>query len=137
MRPARDCPRYDSCSVTLCPLDTGWRKRSVLPNEPVCAYLREADKPGTAARFVGRYDQFVIEAAQRLRETLRTEEHPRYASVLVDIERHATTPSLIDKDAARSARGRALAESRVSATLKLRAGIVESSGEASEAGGES
>src|SRR6185437_3110278 len=43
------CPRYQSCSANICPLDPDWRKRSHLQGEPVCGLLRELVKPNGAA----------------------------------------------------------------------------------------
>ena len=40
-----DCPKFDSCSATLCPLDKGLRKRSYLPGERVCHYITMYSKP--------------------------------------------------------------------------------------------
>jgi len=42
----RNCPRWDRCSAPLCPLHSDWRRTKMLPNEPVCLYLRELAKPG-------------------------------------------------------------------------------------------
>lgn len=104
-RPMRDCPRYDSCSVPLCPLDAGWRKRAVVPGEAVCPYLRELGKPGDPReRFAGRYDSFVIDAAIVMHAALRDDPHPRYVAVVRAIEASAGTPSLIEQAAATAAR---------------------------------
>lgn len=43
------CPRFQSCSANICPLDPDWRKRSHLQGEPVCGMLRELVKPNGAA----------------------------------------------------------------------------------------
>jgi hypothetical protein len=40
------CPRYEHCSAAYCPAIGGKH----LPNEPVCALLREAVKTGAEAR---------------------------------------------------------------------------------------
>jgi hypothetical protein len=104
-RPMRDCPRWDTCSVPLCPLDADWRKRAVVSGEAVCPYLRELGKAGDAlARFEGRYDQFVVAAAARLHDGLRQEAHPRYVDVLRRIEESAATPTMIEQEAGRAAR---------------------------------
>ena len=108
LRQIRDCPKYDTCSVPICPLDRLWHKRGVEQGESVCPYLREIDKPGTVARFGDRYDLFVIEAATRLRAELARHPHPRYAYILREVEASAGTPSMIDTAAARAERMRAL-----------------------------
>jgi len=43
--PMYRCPRFERCAAPICPLDADWRKRSMLPGEPVCAWLLEAAKP--------------------------------------------------------------------------------------------
>ena len=56
-RTVRDCPKYDTCSIAICPLDPKWHLRAVMQGEAVCPYLRELGKPGDpVARFAGRYD---------------------------------------------------------------------------------
>lgn len=40
------CPRFDSCSAPLCPLDADWRRRRHLNGDRVCAYLLEATRHG-------------------------------------------------------------------------------------------
>jgi len=50
-RPMRDCPRWNSCSVPICPLDPDWKKRSLLPGEGTCPWLTEAVKPNAASEF--------------------------------------------------------------------------------------
>ena len=46
-----DCPKYDSCSANICPLDPDWRLRSHLNGERVCYYLTEAVKRDARANF--------------------------------------------------------------------------------------
>ncbi len=48
-----NCPRFDSCNANICPLDSGWPLRSHLRDEPACAYLRAAVKPGGQAHLLG------------------------------------------------------------------------------------
>jgi len=33
------CPKFDSCSAPICPLDPDWNKRVMLRDERVCFYL--------------------------------------------------------------------------------------------------
>lgn len=40
-----DCPKFISCSATICPLDPDWNLRSYLDGERVCRYLTEYSKP--------------------------------------------------------------------------------------------
>jgi len=48
------CPKYQSCSAPICPLDPNWRKALHLKHERVCFYLCEAQKDGSEAIFRGR-----------------------------------------------------------------------------------
>jgi len=49
-----DCPKFQACSVPICPLDPNWRKRRHLKGERVCFYLCEAQKFDAEAIFRGR-----------------------------------------------------------------------------------
>lgn len=40
------CPKFDTCSAPICPLDAQWSARRHLPGERICLWLREAVKPG-------------------------------------------------------------------------------------------
>lgn len=106
----RDCPRYDGCNAPICPLDHDWHRRGVEPGEAVCPYLRETARPDVRTRYVGRYDEPVLIAAFTLKETLDRHPHPRYASILRQIDASADSPDLIaqgERTAARLAAARA------------------------------
>jgi hypothetical protein len=45
MNPMKACPRYDTCTAPICPLDPDWHHRSHLPGERVCVWLTELSKP--------------------------------------------------------------------------------------------
>lgn len=45
------CPKWERCSVPLCPLDPGVFKRTMRDDEPVCYYLSEAVKNDAEAIF--------------------------------------------------------------------------------------
>lgn len=51
------CPKFNRCSAALCPLDSGWQRRSMTREDSVCFYLAEASKEGAEARFKGVYDE--------------------------------------------------------------------------------
>ena len=36
-----DCPKWKKCSAPICPLDPDWKRRSHVPREPICLWLRE------------------------------------------------------------------------------------------------
>ena len=45
----QQCPRYDSCSAPICPLDPDALKRRMLRDERVCHYIYKAiDEPENA-----------------------------------------------------------------------------------------
>lgn len=44
MNSPKDCPKYNSCSASVCPLDDNWRDREHLKGERVCVFLTEAIK---------------------------------------------------------------------------------------------
>ena len=50
----QDCPKWESCSAPICPLDAGWNKRVMHSDDPVCFYLAEAVKEGGAGIFEER-----------------------------------------------------------------------------------
>ena len=39
-----DCPKFDSCSAPICPLDDDWELRTHLDGEKVCHYLTMLQK---------------------------------------------------------------------------------------------
>lgn len=38
------CPKWDSCSAPICPVDKDWKLRKHLKDDPACFYLREVVK---------------------------------------------------------------------------------------------
>lgn len=48
--PRNACPKFDSCSAPICPLDPEWQRARHLPGERVCLWLRELVKEGGGAR---------------------------------------------------------------------------------------
>jgi hypothetical protein len=49
----RACPKYQSCSAGICPLDPSWRRSHHLAGEPVCKYLLASGKAGAADHYQG------------------------------------------------------------------------------------
>ena len=39
-----DCPKFESCSAPICPLDPDWKRKPHLDGERVCCYLTEYSK---------------------------------------------------------------------------------------------
>jgi hypothetical protein len=52
LRPS-DCPKFETCGASVCPLDPGWRSAVHLRGERVCQYLLATGKAGAAERFAG------------------------------------------------------------------------------------
>lgn len=50
----RDCPRWDRCSVAVCPLEPITQRRVFRNDEPVCFFLTEAQKANAEAVFDDR-----------------------------------------------------------------------------------
>lgn len=48
----RQCPKFETCSANLCPLDPDWEKRRHVNGDPICIYMRESVKHGAALRFL-------------------------------------------------------------------------------------
>ncbi len=85
----RDCPRFDRCSATVCPLDPQWRERIHRKADRTCAWLLEAAKPAGAATIRGALPMGL--AAQVLR-TL-PEIVSRHGSIRRRLETAATSGS--------------------------------------------
>lgn len=47
------CPKFDSCSAPICPLDRDYQSRLYLDGEPVCFYMMEYVKPSGEANLRG------------------------------------------------------------------------------------
>ena len=46
-----DCPKYETCSAPICPLDTDWKLRVLCNEDPTCFYLLESVKDGSKTHF--------------------------------------------------------------------------------------
>ena len=57
-----ECPKFQSCSANICPLDPDWQKRIYLKGEPVCFYMLEAQKKGARCRFRGTIEGEIYRA---------------------------------------------------------------------------
>lgn len=47
----RDCPKFNKCNATICPLDKDWRMRTCLNFDATCYYLLESVKDGARTHF--------------------------------------------------------------------------------------
>lgn len=57
---AARCPRFDSCSAPLCPLDN-WQRAQHLPGERVCGLLCELVKDGGEMRLRARMSSDLVD----------------------------------------------------------------------------
>ena len=48
----RLCPKFDSCSATICPLDPNWRLRDMTSRDAACTWLLEMARGGPTATCV-------------------------------------------------------------------------------------
>ncbi len=46
-----DCPKYETCSAPICPLDKDWKLRALCNEDPTCFYLLESVKDASATHF--------------------------------------------------------------------------------------
>ena len=69
------CPKFNSCSAPICPLDPDWQLRSHLPGERVCLWLREIAKqsdltgslPGKPAEVIAEAYPEILSRHNRVR----------------------------------------------------------------------
>lgn len=59
----RRCPKFDSCSATICPLDPNWRLRDMTSSDATCTWLREMVKEGPGAQGVPEVIRFKVAQA--------------------------------------------------------------------------
>jgi hypothetical protein len=52
MRPD-ECPMFQTCNASVCPVDDHWPSAAHLPGEKVCHYLLSSGKAGAAERYQG------------------------------------------------------------------------------------
>ena len=85
----RDCPKFDTCSAPICPLDPDWRLRVYRKGEPICFYLLEYVKPDARAEFRGCIEVSIHQAIERSIESMSH----RYAPLSRALERAKWTGS--------------------------------------------
>jgi hypothetical protein len=92
MNGAVRCPRFDSCSASVCPLDPQWPRAQHLQGERVCGLLTELVKVGGRARVANILtpEQFPI----LVREWPKVE--ARWNDIRVRLGASAKTGSRID-----------------------------------------
>jgi len=48
----RQCPKFNTCSAPICPLDPNWARRGMNSGQAVCVWFREIAKAGPQAQCV-------------------------------------------------------------------------------------
>ena len=86
------CPRFDSCSASVCPLDPQWPRAQHIQGERVCGLLTELVKVGGRARVANILtpEQFPV----LVRERLKVE--ARWSDIRIRLRASAKTGSRID-----------------------------------------
>ena len=77
----RQCPKWDSCNVPVCPLDAHWRKATQLHGEGACRWLREIGKQGGEARISPVLPREVYEKVSQAHRELASEAERETADV--------------------------------------------------------
>ena len=92
MKGAVRCPRFDSCSASICPLDPQWPRAQHLQSERVCGLLTEVGKVGGRVRVASilTTEQFAI----LVREWPKVE--ARWSDIRIRLRASAKTGSRID-----------------------------------------
>jgi len=71
----RDCPKWNTCSAPICPLDPLWPSAVHLGGEPICPYLLATGKAGVQEK----YGQDPVYRQVLLELPLVLEKHPLIA----------------------------------------------------------
>lgn len=92
MNGAVRCPRFDSCSAPICPLDPHWPTAQHIQGERVCGLLTELVKAGGQSRVAGILtpDQFTV----IVREWPKVD--ARWSDIRIRLRASAKTGSRID-----------------------------------------
>lgn len=89
------CPKFETCSANICPLDPLWRKRVHVKGDAVCFFLREAVKPGAQPRF----EQSTPEGMHEEVVAALPDICAAHPVIGYEVERSKTKGSLLDKAA--------------------------------------
>ena len=106
MNPMKACPRYDTCSAPICPLDPNWCRSSHLPGERVCVWLTEPSKPGGEERIRSRLAEPIADRVVPVYPRIR--EHGG-ANLRYTLDRASRTGSKLEQEHRAGARLKSLA----------------------------
>ena len=73
---AIDCPKFDKCSVPICPLDCDFHERTHLKGEPICRYLHEYVKPGGKVVLRGSLPEAIVDRVVQVYPEIITRYRP-------------------------------------------------------------
>ena len=76
-----DCPKFQSCTAPICPVDSAWVQRFNHKEDPTCFYLSESVKHGSKALFQGAGLEELREGIHRLSPAI-AKRHPRIQRAL-------------------------------------------------------
>ncbi len=85
----RDCPKFNKCNATICPLDKDWRLRGFLREDATCFYLLESVKEGARSHFEAAQLGVLYERICEVREDIASA-HKRIARKLISAAKSAS-----------------------------------------------
>lgn len=74
----KDCPKYETCSAPICPLDKDWKLRVLCIEDPTCFYLLESVKDASKTHFELAQLEVMYERIREVRNDICTT-HKRLA----------------------------------------------------------
>lgn len=85
----RDCPKFNKCNATICPLDKDWRQRGCLREDATCFYLLESVKEGARTHFEAAQLGVLYERICEVREDIASA-HKRIGRKLISAAKSAS-----------------------------------------------
>jgi hypothetical protein len=85
----RDCPKFNKCNATICPLDKDWHLRGFLREDATCFYLLESVKEGAGTHFEGAQLGILYERILNVREEIAST-HKRIGRKLISAAKSAS-----------------------------------------------
>lgn len=85
------CPKFESCSAPICPMDIDWQLRNHRKGERVCLYLREASKSGGKLENMGYLPEAMPERITQVYPEIVT----RHGAIRLALQRAARQGSKV------------------------------------------
>ena len=92
----RDCPKFNKCNATICPLDKDWRLRVCLREDATCFYLLESVKEGAGAHFEGAQLGMLYESILTVRVDISSA-HKRISRKLISAAKSSSRMTRVFK----------------------------------------